>query len=257
VIRTLKLTIAYDGTDFAGWQRQATARTVQAAIEDALMPIEGARAILIGAGRTDAGVHAAGQVASVRLTAALPIDELQRALNATLPPDVRVLQIDEAAADFNAQFAATHKCYRYGIWSGGVLPPSLRRTMWHVPQRLDAAAMDEAAAALIGAHDFAAFQAAGSDVQTTLRTIRQSSVQPMDAQRLDAPEAATGLALCYAVTGSGFLRHMVRNIVGTLVDVGRGRRRAADMAAILASRDRSQASATAPAHGLTLWRVEY
>ena len=133
-MRTLKLTIAYDGTDFAGWQRQASDRTVQATIEDALVPIEGSRAIVIGAGRTDAGVHAAGQVASVTLKASITTADLRRALNATLPGDVRVLSIDETSGTFNAQFAATRKTYRYTIWSDGVVPPALRRYVWHVPQ---------------------------------------------------------------------------------------------------------------------------
>jgi tRNA pseudouridine38-40 synthase len=258
VSRTLKLTIAYDGTEFAGWQRQATARTVQATIEDALQPIEGARAVLIGAGRTDAGVHAAAQVASVRLTAALPIEALQRALNATLPPDLRILRIEEAAPDFNAQFAATRKTYRYVIWSGGVLPPLLRRMTWHVPHALDVSAMDEAARALAGTHDFTSFQASGSDVQTTTRTIVTSTVRAIDPSALDAvTHSAPGRALMFEVTGTGFLRHMVRNIAGTLVDVGRGRRAAGDMPALLASRDRTRAAATAPAHGLTLWSVDY
>lgn len=255
--RTLRLTIAYDGTEFAGWQRQATHRTVQAAIEDALRPIEGARVVLIGAGRTDAGVHAAGQVASARVTATLALDELHRALNATLPPDVRIIGLEEATADFNAQFAATSKTYRYFIWSGGVLPPALRRTTWHVPQGLDVSVMDAAARTLVGTHDFTSFQAAGSDVLTPERTILTSTVRTVDPASVEWVAPAPGSSLMYEVTGSGFLRHMVRNIVGTLVDVGRGRRHAEDMASLLASRNRSHASATAPPHGLTLWRVEY
>ena len=139
--RTLKLTIAYDGTDFAGWQRQASDRTVQAAVEDALLPIEGARAVVIGAGRTDAGVHAAGQVASVRLASTIPADELQRALNATLPADVRILAVDLVDEGFHAQFAAKTKTYRYWMLSAGVMPPQLRRYVWHVPQPLDAERM--------------------------------------------------------------------------------------------------------------------
>jgi tRNA pseudouridine38-40 synthase len=258
VSRTLKITIAYDGTAFAGWQRQARDRTVQATIEDALLPIEGARTVLVGAGRTDAGVHAASQVASVRLTASLPIDALRRALNATLPPDVRILQIEEAAAGFNAQFAATSKTYKYFVWSSGVVPPLLRSTAWHVPQPLDVEAMDRAARELVGTHDFAAFQAAGSDVQTTARTILVSRIRAIDPAALHLLAPTTdGQPLEYEITGTGFLRHMVRNIVGTLVDIGRGRRRVEDMAAILAGRDRSLASATAPPHGLTLWGVRY
>jgi tRNA pseudouridine38-40 synthase len=266
VPRTFKLTIAYDGTDFAGWQRQASGRTVQAAIEDALRPIEGARAVLIGAGRTDAGVHAAGQVASVRLTALIPADELLRALNATLQPDVRVLAVDLVDDSFNAQFAAKTKTYRYWMLSAGIVPPQLRRYVWHVSQPLDVERMRAAATMLLGRHDFAGFQASGSDVLTTVRDVLASRVMASDADAaaassiylpLNLPPLASGQLICYEITGSGFLRHMVRNIVGTLVEIGRERRPTDDIAAVLASRDRSRAAATAPPHGLVLWEVAY
>jgi tRNA pseudouridine38-40 synthase len=266
VSRTFKLTIAYDGTDFAGWQRQGSSRTVQAAIEDALQPIEGARVVLIGAGRTDAGVHAAGQVASVRLTSTIPAGELLRALNATLPEDVRVLAVDLVDDRFNAQFAAKTKTYRYWMLSAGVVPPQLRRYVWHVPQPLDVERMHGAAAAVLGRHDFAAFQASGSDVLTTVREVLVSRVTEScpDAATsspavlpLNLPPLASGRLIGYEITGTGFLRHMVRNIVGTLVDIGRSRRPVGDVAAILASRDRTRAAATAPPHGLVLWKVTY
>jgi tRNA pseudouridine38-40 synthase len=257
-VRTLKLTISYDGTDFAGWQRQAAARTVQAAIEDALKPIEGGRVIITGAGRTDAGVHAAGQVASVSLESAIPLADLQRALNATLTDDVRVVEIAETEQHFNARFDARAKTYRYSICCEAVMPPPLRRYAWHVPQHLDPAAMNAAAALIVGEHDFSAFQGAGSGVKTKVREIRLSTVVqfPMPWILPDTTDS-TALMLQYQVTGTGFLRHMVRNIVGTLVDVGRNRRPVDDMRAVLLSRDRSRASATAPPHGLTLWRVDY
>jgi len=265
--RTLKLTIAYDGTDLAGWQRQASERTVQAAIEDALLPIEGTRAVVIGAGRTDAGVHAAAQVASVSLASPIPVDELGRALNATLPEDVRILAIELAADGFNAQFAARRKTYRYWVWTTGVVPPQIRRYVWHVPQPLDVGAMNGAAAILIGEHDFAAFQASGSDVVTTNRQLLVSRMIEPAASSVDedaggaslfgVPPIAPGRLVGYEVTGTGFLRHMVRNIVGTLVDIGRNRRPVEDMNAVLASRNRAEASATAPARGLVLWRVDY
>lgn len=251
-MRTLKLTVAYEGTDFAGWQRQATERTVQAAIEDALRPIEGRRAVVVGAGRTDAGVHASGQVASVQLDAAIACGDLRRALNATLPPDVRILAVDEMPAGFNAQYAAVSKTYRYWLWAGGVVPPQLRRYVWHVPQPLDLERMQAAAAALIGEHDFAAFQATGGDVVTTVRRVFASC-----AVAEPSPFPAPGVYLKYEITGSGFLRHMVRNITGTLVDIGRGRRAVEEMAQVLASRDRRHASATAPPQGLVLVEVSY
>jgi tRNA pseudouridine38-40 synthase len=265
VTRTFKLIIAYDGTDFAGWQRQASDRTVQAAVEDALLPIEGARAVLIGAGRTDAGVHAAGQVASVRLSSSIPPAELQRALNSMLPADVRILAVDLVDEAFHAQFAAKQKTYRYWMLSAGVVPPQLRRYVWHVPQPLDTERMRGASATLVGRHDFAAFQASGSDVVTTVREVIASRViEPLQdtaassaAWPLNLPPLASGRLIGYEITGTGFLRHMVRTIVGTLVDIGRARRPIDDMNAILASRERSRAGATAPAHGLVLWEVEY
>jgi tRNA pseudouridine38-40 synthase len=255
-LRTIKVTLAYDGTEFAGWQRQANERTVQAVVEDALAPIEKGAVTVIGAGRTDAGVHAAGQVATFQLTNSIACDALQRALNATLPGDVRVVGIDEAPPDFNARFDARRKTYHYWISNGAAVPPPLRRYAWHIPQPIDIEAAASAAACLTGEHDFAAFQATGSDVQTTIRTIFVSRLEAIDAS-LWSP-VPQGLRLIrYEVTGTGFLRHMVRNIAGTLADVGRGRMAPEDMRAILRSRDRARAAATAPPHGLTLWSVEY
>jgi tRNA pseudouridine38-40 synthase len=244
-VRTLKLTVAYDGTAFAGWQMQANQRTVQGLLEEALLAIEGARVVVHAAGRTDAGVHAAGQVISFSLTAPIPCDALVRALNVRLDRDLRVMTAEEAPARFNARFDARQKTYHYAIYNAKVVPPPLRHFVWHVPQPLDVTAMNAAAGALIGAHDFAAFQASGSDVITTRRELIASRVVFRDGQ------------IVYEVTGTGFLRHMVRNIVGTLVDIGRGRRPIEDMTRVLHSRDRAQASATAPPQGLTLVRVDY
>jgi tRNA pseudouridine38-40 synthase len=254
--RTLKLTVAYDGTEFSGWQRQASARTVQAVLEDTLAPIEKRIVTIVGAGRTDAGVHAAAQVASVSIESAISIDELHRALNATLPDDLRVIAIEEAAADFSARRDACLKTYHYSIWNGISVPPLLRRYVLHVPQPLDLAVMNEGASMLVGEHDFAAFQAGGSEVKTTVRGILSSTVREVDATAF-ATIAHGDRLLCYEVTGTGFLRHMVRKITGTLIDCGWRAKGAADMRAVLESRDRSRAGATAPAHGLVLWKVEY
>jgi tRNA pseudouridine38-40 synthase len=244
-MRTFKVTLAYDGTDFAGWQLQAGPRTVQGVLEAALQPFDNRRVIVHAAGRTDAGVHAAGQVVSFCLESSITPEALLRALNVRLPEDVRVLHVDEAAADFNARFNARRKTYRYAIYNAVVTPPQIRHFVWHVPQRLDVQSMNAGAAELVGEHDFAAFQAAGSEVVATRREVVRSCVERQDNQVL------------YEVTGTGFLRHMVRNIVGTLVDIGRGRRPVDDLPRILAARDRSLASATAPPHGLTLWSVDY
>jgi tRNA pseudouridine38-40 synthase len=243
--RTFKITIAYDGTAFAGWQMQAHQRTVQGVLEDALLPIEGERVVVHAAGRTDAGVHAAGQVVSFALEARIECSALLRALNVRLSEDVRVMHVEETAPEFNARFAARSKTYRYAIFNGGVVPPQVRHFVWHVRQALDAVAMQSAASVLVGEHDFAAFQASGGDVTTSRRRIDVSQV------------TRDGDQVTYEVTGSGFLRHMVRNIVGTLTEIGQGRRPVDDMARVLASRDRAQASATAPARGLTLWSVDY
>ena len=243
--RNLKLTLAYDGTPFVGWQRQAAGESIQGLLEDALARLEGAPVTAHGAGRTDAGVHALAQVASVRVTFSHDPPTVMRALNATLPAAIRVTGVDDAPASFHARFDARSKCYRYQIANEPVPSPFTRAFAWHVPEALDRAAMDAAAAALLGTHDFAAFQSSGSDVQTTVRTLTRS------AWLDDA-----GL-LVYEVEGDGFLRHMVRAIVGTLVEIGRGWRPAAQIASLVAGGARADAGSTAPPHGLLLARVEY
>jgi tRNA pseudouridine38-40 synthase len=244
-MRTLKITLAYDGTRFVGWQRQAEGESIQGVLEEALTRFEGAPVTVHGAGRTDAGVHALAQVASVRLTCGHDVGTLARALNAQLPEDLRVLGVEEAPLDFHARFDARAKTYRYQIRSGGVASPFDRGYVWNLPERLNIEAMRAAAEALIGRHDFAAFQSIGTSVPDSVRTIARSDIRTED-----------GLVL-YEVTGDGFLRHMVRAIVGTLVEVGRGWRPAASTAMLLAGGTRAQAGATAPAHGLFLVRVDY
>jgi tRNA pseudouridine38-40 synthase len=246
-----KLTIAYDGTGLVGWQRQLTGPSVQALLEDAIAPLEGAPVVVHGAGRTDSGVHAWGQVASVTLHRAVAPDIVVRAVNSRLPLSVRVLSAEEVDADFHARFLARGKTYRYRIWNGEVLDPFERNYVWHIAgPRLDADAMADAARHLVGQHDFAAFEGAGGDVRSSVRTIFRSTVSAVHTPR-------GGPLVTYEVSGNGFLRYMVRSIVGSLVDVGRGYRQASWMADVVASRDRAKAGRTAPAAGLVLVSVEY
>lgn len=257
--RTLLVTLAYDGTGLVGWQRQPAGVSVQGLLEDALAPIEGAKVAVTGAGRTDAGVHAIGQRASFAIRHPLPPSVLQRALNARLPAQVRVTAIEERPAGFNARFDALGKTYRYIIDAGAVADPFAARYAWHVPQPLDVPAMAAAVALLQGTHDFAAFQSTGTDVEGTVRTIGRASCELVAASDGAPPCLALPGArrLAIELSGDGFLRHMVRAVVGTLVEIGRGQRAAGDMARVLASRDRSTAGATAPAHGLCLVEVRY
>jgi tRNA pseudouridine38-40 synthase len=265
--RTLKLTIAYDGSAYAGWQRQANAITIQQVLEDEIAAIVGAHNPLNAAGRTDAGVHAAAQVASITIDHPIPADELMRALNARLKAgDIRIRSIEETFARFDARIYAKTKTYRYAIWNGAHPSPFFRHVVWHVPARLDLDRMVHATQALIGEHDFAAFQGRGSDVLTTVRTVLAAELVAINVHT-DQPVALSplepgmpdggGRLLRFEITGTGFLRHMVRIIAGTLVDIGRGQMDAGEMAAIIASRDRRRAGQTAPAQGLMLWKVTY
>ena len=247
-MRTLRLTLQYDGTDFVGWQRQAAGTSIQGLLEDALLPIEGKRVAVHGAGRTDAGVHALGQVASFGLEAAIAPATLARALNAVLPLDIRVAEAQTVDAGFHARFSSTGKVYEYRILNGRYASPFLRRYALHVMASLDVDAMRDGAAPLVGEHDFSAFQGTGSDVHTPVRTIRRCDWRPGNGP--DTP-------LVFEIEGDGFLRHMVRNIVGTLLDVGLRRRAPGEIGTILRSGERSRAGNTAPAHGLFLQKVLY
>ena len=241
-----RLILEYDGTDFEGWQVQGPRRTVQGCLLAALETIVGVPVSLTGSGRTDSGVHAEGQVANARLDTRLDAPALQRALNGNLPDDVAVLGIDVVADDFDARRHARSKHYCYRIWNDPVRSPLRSRRAWWIRGSLDLDAIRKAAPALVGRHDFASFQAAGSEVQTTVRTLTRVDVS-----------GAPGDEIVFDFEGDGFLRYMIRNLVGTLVDVGRGGRAAEEMFAILERCDRAAAGATAPAHGLTLVSVGY
>jgi tRNA pseudouridine38-40 synthase len=244
---TFRLTLEYDGSEFAGWQSQAQGeRTVQATLAAALAEIAGAPVRVTGAGRTDAGVHAEGQVAAATLETRLDAETLQRALNAHLPRDLAVVACATVREGFDPRRDAVGKLYRYGVWNGRAASPLRRRRFHHVPAPLDVAAMQGAAAHLLGRHDFASFQAAGSSVTDTVRTLRRVEVA-----------GAAGEEIVLSLEGDGFLRHMVRNVVGTLLEIGAGRRPPGSLTALLAARDRTQAGPTAPARGLTLVRVDY
>jgi tRNA pseudouridine38-40 synthase len=241
-----KLTVSYDGTTFVGWQRQASGTSIQELLESVFALLDGQPVAVFGAGRTDAGVHAVAQVAHVSLQRDIDPATVVRALNSHLPPDVRVRDAVEVPATFHARFDATAKCYRYRIWNQPVLSPFERTYTWHIPGPiLDVDAMATAAARLEGRHDFAAFQTAGAQTHTTERVMFSSRI------------TAERPLITYDVRGDGFLRHMVRSIVGTLVEVGRGRYPPEWITEVLMSKDRARGGRTAPSAGLFLVGVEY
>lgn len=239
--------LEYDGTNYHGWQLQKDIPTVQGALEEALGHILGRPTRVCGAGRTDAGVHAVGQVAHFEADWTSDPVALQRACNALLPPDIAVRRMSRAAAQFHARHSAASKTYIYTIFNSALRSPMLRWFAWHVPYALDLSRMNEAAAHLAGTHDFAAFGSPTDGTPSTTRTI-------LDA--LWASDDTEGL-ITFTISGTGFLRYMVRSIVGTLVQVGNGKITPALFADILQSRDRSRAGPTARPHGLCLHRVDY
>jgi tRNA pseudouridine38-40 synthase len=245
-VRTIKLVVQYDGSDFVGWQRQGKGVSVQGLIEAALAKIDGAPVTLHGAGRTDAGVHAVGQVASARVTSPIEDWQLVRALNAHLPEAIRVTELTTVPDGFHARFSATAKTYEYRIWNGRTVPPFIRQYAWHIIEPLDVPLMQQASTAIPGEHDFAAFRSARSLNHTTVREITSATWRQGDDR-----------TLIFEIDGTGFLRYMVRSLVGTLVEIGRGQRPVQDIARLLAAPDRAQAGRTAPARGLFLMKVEY
>lgn len=255
-MRNIKLVIAYDGTDYRGWQRQSEGTTIQGLIEAAIERLTGAHSALNSAGRTDSGVHALGQVAAFRTQSDLSLDTIRRALNALLPPDVRVLDATEADRSFHPRYSALGKRYLYFILVSQSPVLFVDRYVWHMPYELDLDAMRSAASVLAGQRDFRAFMASGSSVKGTVRNMRELSIE-------EAPSVPflglniEGSLIRIAVEADGFLRHMVRNIVGTLVDVGQGQYGDAQVQDILNSLDRGRAGDTAPAKGLFMEQVYY
>jgi tRNA pseudouridine38-40 synthase len=254
VTQMWKLVLAYDGTDFHGWQVQPGLATIQGELAAAIERVCGERTLPQGSGRTDAGVHAMAQVASVALQAPIPPANLLRALNRTLAPAIRVLEATHAHAGFHARHSATGKQYEYRIYRGEICPPTLARYVYALPRPLDIRAMQQAAPLILGTHDFSAFAAMDPD-----RTARMAEEAGIDNVRTLTHSAwhEDGDLLIYTVGGSGFLHHMVRNLVGTFLEIGRGQRSAANMPALIASGDRTAAGATAPARGLFLHSVNY
>jgi tRNA pseudouridine38-40 synthase len=255
-VRNLRLTLSYDGADLAGWQVQPGRTTVQGALASAIGRLSGENVLPQGSGRTDAGVHALAQVASFATASTIPTQNWMKALNDILPASIRVLEVTEAAPEFHARKSARAKTYRYRIHRGAICPPFLARYVWHYPYPLEESAMVAAARVVVGEHDFTSFAAvdaerveriaAGEDVHTTnIRTIFASSW------------TREGEELIYSVRGSGFLHHMVRNLVGTFLLVGKGTVSLEDLRRILDARERTAAGATAPASGLYLVEVEY
>lgn len=251
------LRVAYDGTAYAGWQRQANGPSIQAALEEALTPLAGAAVTITGAGRTDAGVHADGQAAHVDLPDGIDPDVVVRATNARLPADIRVRSAAFVADDLHARYSARSKTYRYAWLVSRIGHPLLSRTHCLVAPPLDLPAMAAAAARLVGTHDFAAFQSTGTAVSSTVRTITGVDLGVRPAADIGLHLADTERVVELELRGDGFLRHMVRAIAGTLLEVGSGRRPVDDMDRLLAGAPRAAAGPTAPAHGLTLVRVDY
>jgi tRNA pseudouridine38-40 synthase len=241
----IKLTVEYDGTDYCGWQVQPTGKTVQGVLEKAISTLVGRATRITGSGRTDAGVHALGQVANFLSDKKLEPYRVQRALNALTPEDVTIKTVEIVPDDFDARRQGRSRIYEYRILNRSSPSPFHLRYAWHVHDSLDLAAMRQAITCLNGEHDFSSFRAAGCDAAHPVRTVYASSI------------SRSGEVIVFTVEATAFLRHMVRNLVGTLVEVGRQQRSPQSFAALLDARDRTQAGMKAPAHGLFLMEVKY
>ncbi len=251
-MRNIKLTIAYDGPDFSGWQKQLNAPTIQGELEKVLSTITNAPVTLNGAGRTDAGVHALGMVANFKSNSSISLSRLHAGANSMLPAAIRILSIEQAHPDFHARFTSLSKSYSYTVATGAIQSPIGRLYAVHVAQFLSLSAMRQCLKIITGTHDFASFEASGSR-DKTIRTGR-GSVRSLYSAILteSGPDR-----LQFQFTGDGFLRHMVRNIVGTILEVGKEKRTVTEFITILDAKDRSKACATAPAHGLFLEEINY
>src|SRR5947208_2886728 len=251
IVRNIKLVLAYDGSEFSGWQVQPDAATIQGTLASAIGRITAEKVLPQGSGRTDAGVHALAQVASFTTESPVPAENLVKALNDMLPPSIRVLEANEAPDGFHARHSARAKTYRYRIYRGAICPPFLARYVWHYPYPLNESAMAEAAGRVVGEKDFTSFAAVDAErgregePPSNVRTISSSAWE------------RCGDEFVYTVRGSGFLHHMVRNLVGTFILVGKATLPVHDITRILEARNRSAAGATAPASGLYLVEVEY
>jgi len=250
-MRNLKVILAYDGTDFSGWQIQPHRSTIQGTLASAIGRITGEKVLPQGSGRTDAGVHALAQVVTFATKSVIPAANLVIALNDILPASIRVLDVKEVSLEFHARKSARAKTYRYRMYRNAICPPFLARYVWHFPYPLDDAAMSSAAAVIEGEHDFTSF--AAGDPERALERDGSSSVR----QVFSSIWRREGDEFIYEVRGNGFLHHMVRNLVGTFLLVGKGTLKARDVTRILEAKNRSAAGATAPASGLYLVRVEY
>ncbi|MFW8600887.1 tRNA pseudouridine(38-40) synthase TruA [Desulfobacterota bacterium M19] len=249
--RNIRMLIAYDGTAYAGWQRQKEQPTVQGTLEDKIALMTRESVTLYGAGRTDAGVHALGMCANFKTRCRIPCLGFQKGLNSLLPPDIRVLALEEAAERFHARFDALGKTYFYQVINSPLILPTQRLYYAHFPRAFDLEAMDTALSSLLGEHDFASFEAAGSRDLTA--TKGRGAVRTIHHKRVYA--VSDGFTV--EIRGDGFLRHMIRNIIGTLIPVGRGEKTVANFIKILYAKDRSEAGDTAPAQGLFLKEVFY